>query len=188
MQCVVTGGAGFIGSTLVKELVKQTKVALPLGLATLVFGLELYSERYVIDIVLDREILGRYMLLMMIYFSSNVMLNSFLQALSVRLYRKLDTGANHYDAFKMVTDFTLFVSIASAIVSVAVFFVAQVIIGRYFIDYSISRDDLGLLSLIICLSSTHVVITTSLTSNYYNKQKFIKISRSRLINRYFKLN
>jgi len=159
------------------ELTKQIKVALPLGVGTLIYGVEIYAERYVVDALLSREVLGRYMLLMMVYFSSNILVNSILQALSVRLYKKLDDHADAKEVYKVVLDMAFIVSVISSVVSVIVYYLSVFLFGYYFDSYGIVEYDVALLSLIIVLTSSHVIVSTALTSNFYNQQKGVLFAR-----------
>jgi len=117
------------------------------------------------------------MLLMMVYFSSNILVNSILQALSVRLYKKLDDHADAKEVYKVVLDMAFIVSVISSVVSVIVYYLSVFLFGYYFDSYGIVEYDVALLSLIIVLTSSHVIVSTALTSNFYNQQKGVLFAR-----------
>ncbi|MBF0156149.1 MAG: oligosaccharide flippase family protein [Magnetococcales bacterium] len=85
-----------------QELWRQTRIAVPLSLGTLAFGLESWVERGTIAALWGLDRLGNYMILISLLQAATLFINNFLEAFAVHLYQRLGTRDGPVDTERMI--------------------------------------------------------------------------------------
>lgn len=160
-----------------KELIEQTKIAIPLALVTFVFGLEMIIERSLITYLWGLSFFGQYIFIALIFQTAIMILNSFLQSLSVHLYERLGVNPKLDEATNIVRYPTiLFAYILPALSNIAIP-ITMVCLEIYFPKYNSSIKWIPIIYINIWISIVPSVIVTSMTSSYINKQTAALILR-----------
>ncbi len=168
---VLRRGLGFALQFDRRELVRQTRIAAPLTLVTLVFGAVGWTERAVVGWLGGLEVLGLYSISMLALENGSIAIRIALQAISVHLYERFSGAANEGDFERFVLDPTAVAATISPIAATMLWIWLDPLLGAFLPAYRALSDVTGIVAVNLWLSITPsillaVVLTRQIDAQY----------------------